>query len=67
MQKHFHVDPALKLIFDPRKAYTYKGPPLPPRYADLILHRDWHIRGQGKGSKGLPRGRLLVDNNVDLN
>ena len=33
-------------LFDPSDTSNYQGPPLPTRYANLILPYDWHIPGK---------------------
>jgi hypothetical protein len=38
-------------IFDPADPNAYKGPPLPSRYQDLILLKDWHLPGKEKRRK----------------
>ena len=38
-------------IFDPSDATNYQGPPLPSRYNDLILLKDWHLPGKEKRRK----------------
>ena len=41
-------------VFDPSQG-NYEGPPLPPRYANLILPNDWHIPGKTSRRKRLHR------------
>ena len=41
-------------VFDPSQG-NYAGPPLPPRYANLILPNDWHIPGKTSRRKRLHR------------
>jgi len=53
LQKIFDVKPQVKHtddIFDTMKS-TYSGPPLPKRYDDLILMKDWYIPGNKKRRK----------------
>ena len=33
-------------FFDPADDTNYQGPPLPPRYHNLLLRNDWHIPGK---------------------
>ncbi|KAL7529124.1 hypothetical protein ACHAXR_003269, partial [Thalassiosira sp. AJA248-18] len=42
-------------IFDPTDRSIYQGPPLPPRYANLILPSDWHIPGKTQRRKRIHR------------
>ncbi|KAL7533843.1 hypothetical protein ACHAWF_004638 [Thalassiosira exigua] len=37
--------------FDPADESNYRGPPLPPRYDDLVLLRDWHVPGKTRRRK----------------
>jgi len=39
------------LDIDDDDAIRYSGPPLPPRYADLVLPRDWHVPGKNQRRK----------------
>ncbi len=53
LQKIFQVKPQVNHaddIFDPTKP-SYSGPPLPKRYDDLILKKDWYIPGNKKRRK----------------
>jgi len=43
--------PNIKKLFDTKDESNYQGPPLPPRYASLILPYDWHIPGKEKRRK----------------
>ena len=43
--------PNIKKLFNPKDKSNYQGPPLPPRYASLILPYDWHIPGKEKRRK----------------
>jgi len=43
--------PNIKKLFNPEDKSNYQGPPLPPRYASLILPYDWHIPGKEKRRK----------------
>jgi hypothetical protein len=38
-------------VFDPSDAANYQGPPLPSRYSELILLKDWHLPGKEKRRK----------------
>ena len=42
---------ASKDMFDPTNRSTYQGPPLPSRYANLVLPYDWHIPGKTRRRK----------------
>ena len=43
--------PNIQKLFNPKDKSNYQGPPLPPRYASLILPYDWHIPGKEKRRK----------------
>ncbi|KAL3805892.1 hypothetical protein HJC23_007853 [Cyclotella cryptica] len=52
LQKTLQVFPTLELSETFHlNSEMYKGPPLPSRYSELILHREWHVSGKGRRNK----------------
>ena len=51
IQLGFEPDYEPQDVFDPSDTTNYQGPPLPSRYNDLILLKDWHLPGKEKRRK----------------